>query len=531
MEYDFNIDIHCHSSWKPFMSGRNNPSHTPFESYDNEIGSRLLKKLSRQIESILRFKLGTQSNFDNLHKGNVRLAIVSLTPIEKAFFVVNVPSDGLIKKLMKKLVAEKKLQKVYTLKNNVVNALTGFHSTDIDFAKKGMTQYFHEALVPEYTYFTQFHNQQNNNQTYSIRFVKNFQEIKDSLHANSTTICIIISIEGAHTLSNQVPETGHLIEHAGSSHLEDYFDFSSLAAYEKNIEAMKQWEFVPLYISLNHHFWNGLGGHAKSLTKLFGTLVSQTEGMNEGLKLMGKEVIKLLLKTTNGPRVLIDVKHMSPACRRDFYRFIQSHYWLHNDKFPLICSHTGVVSKSRTLDELIAQDDEKEGQDISNYLHEHSINLCAEDILMIAETSGLIGIQLDERRIAGNSAIDIVKKNSKLGAKDLRKQYAKILFANLLEIVQTVNSKKGWDLPTIGSDYDGFIHHLDFYPTTAEMPVLKNDLWGFLIQPESISHTAFNYSMPLDEIKRLMFGLSAEAIIQKIFAENAMVFLEKNFNR
>lgn len=190
-----------------------------------------------------------------------------------------------------------------------------------------------------------------------------------------------------------------------------------------------------------------------------------------------------------------------------------------------------MVSKSRTLDELIAQDDEKELYDAGNYLHEHSINLCAEDILMISETSGLIGIQLDERRIAGNTAVDIVKKNKKLGSEDLRKQYAKILFANLFEIVKTVNSKKGWDLLSIGSDYDGFIHHLDFYPTTAEMPILKNDLLVFLLQPEDISPTAFNYSMPLQEIQRLMFGISAEEIIQKVFAANAMLFLEKNFNR
>ena len=87
---------------------------------------------------------------------------------------------------------------------------------------------------------------------------------------------------------------------------------------------MKQWEFVPFYISLNHHFWNGLAGHAKSLMKLIGTIVSQEEGINEGLKGMGEEVIKLLLKKTNGPRILIDIKHMSPKCRKDFYAFIIS---------------------------------------------------------------------------------------------------------------------------------------------------------------------------------------------------------------
>jgi len=163
---------------------------------------------------------------------------------------------------------------------------------------------------------------------------------------------------------------------------------------------MKQWEFVPFYISLNHHFWNGLAGHAKSLMKLIGTIVSQEEGINEGLKGMGEEVINLLLKKTNGPRILIDIKHMSPKCRKDFYGFIKREYWNKNDKFPLICSHTGVVSKSRTLDALIQQDDDNELHDDSNYLHENSINLCAEDVLIIAETKGLIGLQLDEKRIA-----------------------------------------------------------------------------------------------------------------------------------
>ncbi len=531
MAFDFNIDIHCHTSGKPYMSGRSNPRHTPFESYDNEIQSWLLSRLRKQIENLSQVKLGTQSNFDNLHKGKVRIIIASLTPLEKAFLVANLQTDSFLNDNLKALVTETQTPWEDTLKSKVVNALTGFDTDDIDFAKKSMRNYFHDGLVPEYNYLTSFDAEQNKAKEYRIKFVKNYQAIETALNADDTTICVIIAIEGAHTLSSQVPNMAFLKRDQQQSHQKDPDDFTTLIEYVNNIEAIKKWDFVPFFISLNHHFWNGLGGHAKSLMKLIGTIVSQSEGLNEGLKELGKEVIKLLLQKTNGPRILIDIKHMSPQCRKDFYAFIKMTYWSKGDKFPLVCSHTGVVSKSRTLDALIAQDDDAELHDNSNYLHENSINLCAEDVLVIAGTNGLIGIQLDEKRVAGNNIIEIIRNNKQLGSADLRRQYVKVLFANLFEIVKTVNAEQGWDLLSIGSDYDGLINHLDFYPTSAAMPVLRNDMLEFLENPEEISQPGFNYRVTLPEIKRLMFGLDAAAIIEKIFAGNVLEFLKNNFNR
>ena len=531
MKINFNIDIHCHPSGKPYMSGRSNPLHTPFESYNNEIGGWLLSRLKKQIEKISEVRLSTQSNFDNLHLGNVRVIIASFTPLEKAFLVVNLKPDSFLNDNLKDLVTETQTPWEETIKTTVINALTGYDTDDVDFCKKSMVNYFQEGLLPEYRYFTKFHDQQNKGKTYRVKFVKDFSEIEAAISADTTTICIINSIEGAHTLASQVPNMAFLKRDQGMGHKKNQADFTRLIEYVNNIEAMKHWEFVPFFVSLNHHFWNGLGGHAKSLMKLVGTIVSQSEGLNVGLKGMGEEVIKLLLRKTNGRRILIDIKHMSPLCRKDFYTFIQREYWNKNDKFPLICSHTGVVSKCRTLDTLMLQDDDAELHNNSNYLHENSINLCAEDIKIIAETNGLIGIQLDEKRVAGNTIITIIKKNKQLGSADLRMQYVKVLFANLFEVVKTINSKKGWDLLSIGSDYDGLINHLDFYPTAAEMPVLRNDMLEFLKKPEEISQPGFNYSVPLPEIKRLMFGLTAIEIIDKIFAGNAMEFLRNNFKR
>ena len=107
----------------------------------------------------------------------------------------------------------------------------------------------------------------------------------------------------------------------------------------------------------------------------------------------------------------------------------------------------------------------------------------------------------------------------------------KVLFANLFEMVKAVGSKAGWDILSIGSDYDGLINHLDFYPTSGEMPVLRNDMLKFLKKPVEISQPGFNYTLSLADIKMLMFDLTPETIIEKIFARNTMEFLKRNFNR
>ena len=75
------------------------------------------------------------------------------------------------------------------------------------------------------------------------------------------------------------------------------------------------------------------------------------------------------------------------------------------------------------------------------------------------------------------------------------------------------------------------INHLDFYPDTSYMPDLRKDVLSFFKKPEEISEPGFNLIITVAEIKRLMFGLSAEEITEKLFAGNVMKFLEKNFNR
>jgi hypothetical protein len=46
----FNIDIHCHSSSKPFMSRIGQQKHTPFETYNFEITHPIYQMLRKPLQ-------------------------------------------------------------------------------------------------------------------------------------------------------------------------------------------------------------------------------------------------------------------------------------------------------------------------------------------------------------------------------------------------------------------------------------------------------------------------------------------------
>lgn len=103
---------------------------------------------------------------------------------------------------------------------------------------------------------------------------------------------------------------------------------------------------------------------------------------------------------------------------------------LHVCKYEL---HSGVVSKRNSLDEMIELADKKDWQELDdlkdeslkNFLHECSINLCAEDVWNIFNSTGLIGIKLDKKRIAGKEIIKIIQNKENKNEDEKNLLYAK----------------------------------------------------------------------------------------------------------
>ena len=82
-------------------------------------------------------------------------------------------------------------------------------------------------------------------------------------------------------------------------------------------------------------------------------------------------------------------------------------------------------------------------------------------------------------------------------------------------VLKAVGDKTGWDVPAMGSDFDGTITHMEPYESSAKFPQFQQDLINFL------EETEYN--------KELWHGYTPKQIIEKIFYKNAMAFYKKFF--
>lgn len=528
----FNIDIHCHPSTKPFMSAMEDAAKkNPFISYDHDVGDIIMQLIKKMLAKKAEVQLSTQSNFDNLFRGGHRVIIASITPMERAFLVANLKrnTSGLTEAFIFQLGSFPD-----TIKPKLINALMGFSTKNIEFVRSsaGLKNYFTQGLVPEYNYLKKYNNKKSTKEGYALKLVNSYAEIDAGINSGENAIYVILSIEGAHSFKNTVPTIGELKNSQGKQYTQtDLNSIEDGQGIENNILEMKKWKYVPFYVTLMHHFWNGMGGHARSLNKMVGEMLNQQEGINHGLSETGKLVIRDLVRDDNGPRVLIDIKHMSIASRRGYYQILDIDPLFKNKNIPIICSHTGIAADIDTLDMLAQVNDKKEEENTTNYFHKAQINLCGEDIRRIANSNGLIGIQLDEKRISG-AGFSKEKLNGGLNTNDLLNACSELVMSNIFMAVKAVNNIKGWDLCCIGSDYDGLINHLDPFPTAATISVLRDEIEFYLdnlhnvIEPQT-GRIIFTVA----QMKNLMMGLTAKQIAEKIFCTNAMAFLKKNFNR
>jgi len=501
-------DIHLHPVLKPFNSGFPDPDalKNMFDNYDNPCEIGILHKLADALEMGVIFC--SQSNIERMHKGGMRVICISLYPVEKGFTNVNLAA---ISPIVKTLLSP------FNIEEKLVEGVTGIKIEKVHYIGKVMTGYFGE-LVKEYNYVLE--QSKTSHGTIKCRFVKNYAELKNILQTEPDTICMINSIEGAHAFGS-------------GTAAEDQLPLDELKKrFTANIKTVKQWEYPPFFVSLNHHFWNHLGGHARSLSSFLGKVMSQEAHLNEGLTDLGKHVIHELLSTTNGKRILIDVKHMSAKCRKEFYQMLKTEF--DGQNIPIICSHTGIIEQRQTLDRVIDENVDTDNSNDLTYLHNWSINICKEDVENIYASKGLIGIQLDEKRMGGGIAKHKLKEKRKLcnnGDKnnpafaDYKKEYLQVLVANIFEVVKKIKSADAWDIICIGSDMDGIINPMDIYSDCSSMEMLKQDVIQFLKDKTPIE----DVNLKPEFIKKYMYGLTPEVIAEKIFFKNVDDFLSRNF--
>ncbi len=472
------IDLHCHPNLKSFNSGFPEPTANMWDKIHHKIDSKIAQSISETTEQVSK---ESQCNLDAMNAGNVRVFQLSLYPTERGFLHLRNVPNALIGKRRIHIMQE---------------VITGYHGDSIAQQKKHY--HYFDDLQKEYDYVKKQQGKSPDGKTEFV-IVNNYKELEQALKKKNTLIGIV-TIEGAHVLGTGNPAADKLSKD------------KLIEMLTKNIHAIKQWEHPPFVINLSHHFWNHLAGHATSFKRPVNRLLNQNKGKNKGITEAGWHVIRELLSTGNGKRILIDTKHMSVASRKEYYAFISNHNYVNPDhKIPVVSSHA-CANGFKTMDSSIKQNDvfpkARKGR-----LYKWSINISDEEARIIHQSEGLIGLMVDKGNLGG---IDLIKKISEI--KDnvkQRKEFTQLFWDNAFQLVEAIGEKSGWDIIALGTDFDGSITHMDPYPSSAHLPLLRQDLVEYL------EKNAYQ--------KKLWFGYTPTEIVDKMMYKNAMEFYKKFF--
>lgn len=478
------IDLHCHPSLKPY--GKSFKYEPPKQNRLNSGRKNSIwhysppNFLERQVNRVLTLTKFTQTDLTALAKADCNVAVISLYPFEKHFLKDKMLGFKFIPDLLVNLAAGVSQKRIDNLRN---------HSS-----------YFQD-LKDEYAYYMQLHNMAQiiDGVTYTYRLVNSYSDIENNINTSTTDrkiISLVNTIEGAHAF-----ETG----------LDRDKNTADETTVLNHIDIVKNWEHRPFFITLAHHFYNEICGHARSIG--IGLIKKQqNRGLNSDITDLGFKVIDKLLDNSENKRILIDVKHMSTASRKTYYQLLETNYA--NENIPIIVSH-GAVNGKRSIVEWEASDSK-----LSKAFSDVDINFYDSEILRIAKSKGIFGLQLDERRIASKSAI----RSSRIYWPNKKRRYknkSELIWNQVEHIAEILNKNDlfCWETVAIGSDFDGIVNPIKGLWTSENIETIK----PYLIEK------AQDYLDNNGRNLKTQNQISAQEIIDRLLFINADEFLKRNF--
>ncbi len=478
------IDLHCHPSLKPYGKSF---KYDPIKQNNLNSGRKNSiwhysppNFLERQVSKLLTLTKFTQTDLTTLAKANCDVVVIALYPFEKHF-------------LKRRIIGFK------FIADFLVNLAAGVSQKRIDHVRNHHS-YFQD-LNDEYQFYLQLNNfaQKINGIHYTYRLVSNYEDIQNNKRQSSDTrkvISLVNSIEGAHAF-----ETGLNLNQ----------DTAIETDVLNHINTVKNWQHRPLFVTLAHHFYNEVCGHARSIT-IGAIKKNQDRGLNTDITNLGFKVIRKLLDNNNDKRILIDIKHMSTASRKSYYKLLELEHA--NDNIPIIVSH-GALNGKRSIEEWDISDSE-----MSKNFKNIDINLYDSEIVRIGKSKGIFGIQLDERRIGSNKAI--ARSRIYFPSKKRRLKRKSLLIWRQLEHCALILNKTGlfcWETVAIGSDFDGIINPMKGIWTSENMKDIREHL---IFHANNFLRDHSDKLLPNNKI-------SAEEIIDRLLFINADNFLQKNY--
>lgn len=499
----FFIDLHTHANYKPFAWAHNGKTVNPMSPQANHRSSlwyydppSLLDKVGQLLLGITKFR---QANGTAAYYGNVNVMVLSLGSAEKYFFD-NKYGSGIFSDLLGDFVA-------------------GFGKTRID-AIQNMTDYWKD-LQNEFQFIESGEGLavKIDNLYHTYRVAKSFDDLQRHQQENEDpkagktkdrpiVLSLIYSIEGMHVLDD---------------------DLSKPLVPKKVLQKvtdLKNRSCSPWFVNISHHFDNKLCGHARSLKDKVAKCTNQETNINGPISPLGQSVVKLLLDKDKGKRIFVDLKHMSISARK-WYRD-----WRRQnspEEIPLIISHgtcnglpnyEGRASDFPLLGKyFITPVGDEIGGD-GTFKEQNSINFYDDEIAELVASNGIMGMQLDERRLANTEGMDRVKHS--IWRHKIMHYRSELVWNQLRYMAEMLDSKGlfGWGHIAIGSDYDGIVDPLNSFWTIEQYDSLA----------QYIERHAFSYFNDYpDNLKNSFNKISPDELIERLFRRNAWDFFKRWF--
>ncbi len=487
MSKRYTIDLHCHASLKPYSKsfkvsndgGHHSKDPDKKHSIWFQKKPRFINRASNVILSITKF---TQSDFQSSKEGSVRIQFISIDPMEK------------------NLVLSKKGKPSNYFGKLLKNFVTGIGMARINYITKRIGNDYFSDLEKTRDYLMSLDTTpiQYKGKTLQYQLLRNYP----SGSLSTEVVYGVFTIEGGHVFNTATSEV--LIK----------------------VADLKNWSHRPIWVSLGHHFYNGLCGHAKSFKGLPTLAYDQKLNPEQGLTPLGLQVIDSLLDATeNKKRVLIDAKHLNLKSRWAYYAIAET------KQVPIVISHGAIMFQKLPRKADTGQVD-----------YSNEINFYNDELLRLANSGGLFGFQLDQRRIqqvkklkTGSKPISFqidraFRKQWKAdtGKKFRRRWYRRSYyifkqvsyFAELLDKNPQFDGRI-WDFQAIGSDFDGIVDPINGFWTHSDYPVF-------------IHYFELNTKLYIEKGNwknlRPANRLSLDEIVDKFAHRNAETFLKKYFN-
>lgn len=498
------IDTHCHPDLKPFSeSYGTDPARWGKNSINlaDKYSIWYTNRISGFDRDIIEARAGlnwfTQSDMGNLFTGGVDVVFYSLYPLEKGFMTGN----GLL--------------------DLGVQAVTGFNGRFLRHLQSNVNDYWNQ-LNMQYEYLKEAASTAANSNIVSVNgrqcayhLTKNYAEVEANYNNQATVkrLSAVLTIEGAHVFGTGI----------------DYNSEPDWQRLQQRVAQLKAWEHPVFIVGIGHHFFNQLCGHEVTLgaERMVPMPIrnAQLWRTDTNITQTGERLITELLDDTNGRRVYIDIKHFNTQSKTRFYEILNANWGTAN--LPIVVTH-GAVRGDRLLS--------------NNPFFNQNINFTDADIIKIAQSGyaidengkrvpGFFGIQLDERRVASQGALQqalsvarTIHGHDAAAAQARAEVWAELIWRQIWHIAKTLDAVglPAYDIQTMGSDYDGIINSIQTFPTAARIPLLRRALIARAQWTLDRQHTLITDAQNQ--------GYTATQIIDKFLGGNAKRFLKAYYN-